>query len=88
MSVTSEEIRYVGKLECQMNIRISLHENVTQISDVPPGGKYLQKNDREFNQFAEIAIPPRIEKKTHDKSEPENMLEVEGDLKPYEHINM
>ena len=42
MSVTSEEIRYVGKLEYQMNI-ISLHENVAQISDVPPGGKYLQK---------------------------------------------
>ena len=31
-------------------------------------------------------MPPRIEKQTHDKSEPENMLEVEEDLKPYEHI--
>ena len=87
MSVTSEEIRYVGKLEYQMNI-ISLHKNVAQISDVPPGGKYLQKNDREFNQFAKIAIPPRIQKQTYNKSKPENMLEVEEDLKPYEHINI
>ena len=48
----------------------------------------ISKNDREFNQFAKIAIPPRIQKQTHNKSKPENMLEVEEDLKPYEHINI
>ena len=63
MSVTSEEIRYVGKLECQMNIRISLHENVAQISDVPPGGKYLQKNDREFSQFVELQYHQELRKR-------------------------